>query len=435
MQKVNEGDTDMQRGAIVVGLGFGDESKGTIVDYLCSERPVDFVIRFSGGPQTAHNVVTDDGKHHTFSQFGSGTLQGALTILSEHVLVNPFNMAVEADHLESLIGHDPFDMAYISENALLITPIHVEANRQRETNRGTGAHGSCGEGIGETRDYALNHSEALGSIVIGDLQGSKEVFRKKLEMLKVYLEKNISNFVFSGGIDSLMNSYDALLSERNFQIVEDAWILKQIKDVNHYNVFEGSQGILLDEDFGFHPHTTWSSVTDANALRLIRRAGAKIAYYRRIGVTRTYATRHGYGPFPSEFEGQEWRKGYPENHNAYGRFQGAWRAGLLDLMLLEYAVHVNRGLDEIALTHCDIPVYEAITGYEGLSVLKPAESKDLDYQEALTLLLNEVKGKQKVCSVDGYSELMKLIADCTDTPVTIGSFGPRTSDKTLFSAN
>lgn len=425
----------MQRGAIVIGLLYGDEGKGTVVDYLCSKRETDYVIRFSGGPQTAHNVVTDDGKHHTFSQFGSGTFQGAKTILSEYVLVNPFNMAVEADHLESLMGIDPFEKAYISENALLITPIHVEANRQREKNRGTDAHGSCGEGIGETRDYALNHSEALGPIIIGDLRGSHDQFRQKLEGLKVYLEDSIPNFVFSGNIDDLIASYGIFLAERNFQIVDDNWISQQIKNVEHYNVFEGSQGVLLDEDFGFHPHTTWSSVTDANALRLIRRAGAKIAYYRRIGVTRTYTTRHGYGPFPGEFADQEWQEYYPEDHNAYGQFQGAWRAGLLDLMLLEYAVHVNRGVDEIALTHCDIPVYEVITGYEGLSALKPATTKDLDYQETLTSLLNEVKGKQKLCRVAGVSDLVRIIADYAGAPVEIQSFGPRSQDKVLFSSN
>jgi adenylosuccinate synthase len=422
----------MQRGAIVIGLLFGDEAKGGTVDFLCSERHVDYVIRFSGGPQTAHNVVTDDGKHHTFSQFGSGTFQGAKTILSEHVLVNPFNMAVEADHLESLIGKDPFAGAFISENALLITPIHVEANRQREINRGSDAHGSCGEGIGETMDYALNHAGELGALRIGDLKGDKSILTSKLDALKDYLEADVPEFVFSGRIDALISSYDLFLSDRNFQIVEDDWILKEIKDVENYNIFEGSQGVLLDEDFGFHPHTTWSSVTDANALRLIRRAGAKIAYYRRIGVTRTYTTRHGYGPFPSEFEGQEWRKSYPENHNAYGRFQGAWRAGLLDLPLLEYAVHVNRGLDEISLSHCDIPVKEVVTGYEGLSVLKPSETVDLDYQESLTALLNEVKGKQKISPVDGYEELMKMITDYTGARVSIISSGPAAKDKVFF---
>lgn len=419
----------MERGAIVIGLGFGDEAKGGTVDYLCSRHPTDYVIRFSGGPQTAHNVVTDDGRHHTFAQFGSGTFQGAKTILSEHVLVNPFNMAVEADHLESLTGTDPFDTTYISRKALLITPLHVEANKQREINRGTDAHGSCGQGIGETRDYALNHPHALGPLVIGDLEGSEALFRVKFKALQVHLEKTIPGFIFDGDIYDLIDGYKNLRADRNFQTVDEAWIDEQIRNPAHYNVFEGSQGVLLDEDFGFHPHTTWSSVTDANALNLIRRAGGDVSDYRRIGVTRTYATRHGFGPFPSEFTGEQWRHDYPESFNAFGRFQGAWRGGLLDLMLLEYAVKVNHGLDEISLSHCDIPVNEVVTGYEGLSSLKPAVSKDLDYQETLTGLLNEVKGKQKVCSVSGYEEVARMITEVTEVPVSIVSFGPCAQDK------
>lgn len=427
----------MSRGAIVIGLGFGDEAKGGTVDFLCSERPVDYVIRFSGGPQTAHNVVTDDGRHHTFAQFGSGTFQGAKTILSEYVLVNPFNMVLEADHLQSVTGEDPFANTYISENALLITPIHVEANRQREINRGADAHGSCGEGIGETRAYALNHSTVFGPIVVKDMINCTyhiygSMLREKLAFLKNHLEREIPGFVYSGDIEDILEGYKNLMEERPFQIVKDRWIFQQVKDFRHYNVFEGSQGVLLDEDFGFHPHTTWSSVTDRNALKIIRRSGLGPGDFRRIGVTRTYATRHGYGPFPSEFEGQEWREGYPESFNAYGRFQGAWRAGLLDLMLLDYAVKANKGLDEIALSHCDIKPQGVVTGYEGLDSIVPAITVDLDYQETLTNALNSVRGKQIIGSVGSIEEVVSLIEKRTGVKVTIGSKGPSAGDKFYF---
>lgn len=427
----------MSRGAIVTGLLFGDEGKGTMVDFLCSERPVDYVIRFSGGPQTAHNVVTDDGRHHTFAQFGSGTFQGAKTILSEYVLVNPFNMVVEADHLLSVTGQDPFEKTFISENALLITPIHVEANRQREINRGADAHGSCGEGIGETRDYALNHSTVFGPIVIKDMIDCNyhifgSMLREKLTFLKNYLEQEIPGFVYSGDIEDILDGYVNLMAERKFQIVKDRWIFEQVKNFRHYNVFEGSQGVLLDEDFGFHPHTTWSAVTDRNALKIIRRSGLGPGDFRRIGVTRTYTTRHGFGPFPSEFDGEEWRGDYPESFNAYGRFQGAWRAGLLDLTLLDYAVKVNKGLDEIALTHCDIAPPGVVTGYEGLSELVPVQNADLDYQETLTNVLNEVKGKQIVQKTGNVAEIAALIEGRTGVKVTIGSKGPASGDKFLF---
>ncbi|MBC9706769.1 MAG: adenylosuccinate synthetase [Enterococcus sp.] len=115
---------------IVIGLGFGDEGKGTIVDFLCQQRKTDYVIRFSGGPQTAHNVVTDTGLEHTFALFGSGTFQGAGTILTKHVLINPFNLIAEARALEEKTGENPLRKLVLSENSLLITPLHVLATKQ-----------------------------------------------------------------------------------------------------------------------------------------------------------------------------------------------------------------------------------------------------------------------------------------------------------------
>lgn len=426
----------MSHGEVVLGLLFGDEGKGSMVDFLCAEKETDYVIRFSGGPQTAHNVVTDDGKHHTFAQFGSGFFQGAKTILSEYVLVNPFNMAVEADHLEQLTGRDPFKETYISEHALLITPLHVAANRQREINRGAEAHGSCGEGIGETRDYVENHlgKYGFGPMVVGDLIGCTSPFshsflRHKMERYQKFLTETIPNFSFSGNIDDILKAYDDLVKERKLQIVRDTWIYQQIKDFRHHNVFEGSQGILLDEDYGFHPHTTWSAVTDRNFRKLIARAGIYPNDYKRIGVTRTYTTRHGYGPFPSEFEGNGWQSSYPESFNAYGRFQGAWRAGLLDLPLLKYAIGVNKGLDSIALTHCDIKTPGVITGYEGLSELKVSPQRDLEYQENLTNILNDVKGQGKMVEVNGHEDIIELIEEATGVTVGFTAFGPTTKDR------
>ncbi len=138
---------------IVVDLGFGDAGKGATVDWLCATRPVAAVVRFNGGAQAAHNVVAE-GRHHTFSQFGSGTFSGVPTVLSEHVLVEPIALASEARALEALGIDDPLSLISVHERALLTTPIHVAANRARDEAR---RHGSCGKGIGETASYALTH--------------------------------------------------------------------------------------------------------------------------------------------------------------------------------------------------------------------------------------------------------------------------------------
>ncbi|MGE3913811.1 MAG: adenylosuccinate synthetase, partial [Chloroflexota bacterium] len=115
---------------ILVGLGFGDEGKGAWTDYLARTEPVHTVVRFNGGAQAGHNVVTPDGRHHTFAQFGSGTLvRGVNTHLSRYMLVNPLAMLKEDEALQALGVTDALRRTSIDRRALLTTPIQVAANR------------------------------------------------------------------------------------------------------------------------------------------------------------------------------------------------------------------------------------------------------------------------------------------------------------------
>src|SRR5262249_10547168 len=147
--------------AIVAGLGYGDSGKGTVVDWLCSplgSRPVQTVVRFNGGAQAAHNVLTRDGRHHAFAQFGAGTFTPRVrTHLSRFVLLDPLALAAEAAHLAIVGVPDALDRLTVDRDALLTTPYHPAANRARELARGNHRHGSCGMGIGETASYALAH--------------------------------------------------------------------------------------------------------------------------------------------------------------------------------------------------------------------------------------------------------------------------------------
>lgn len=407
---------------IVIGLGFGDEGKGTIVDFLATQQTPQYVVRFSGGSQAAHNVITENELHHTFSQFNSATFRGVKTLLSQYMLVNPFNMALEANALAPLIGRDPFELAYISADALLITPLHVAVNRLREIARGANPHGSCGEGIGETRSYGLRHPVLAPTI--GDLKNPDILYAK----LNVYREWAETNFGHLGADipsnDEMMGSYLDLLDDRPFNIVNNSFILEALR--SGYIIFEGSQGILLDEKLGFHPHTTWSHTTDGNAQRLLRDAGLPMG--NTIGVTRTYHTRHGYGPFPSEFPADyDWTTRYPELHNEFGRWQGNWRVGLLDLPLLNYGYHANHGVDEIALTHTDIEVEEIVTGYKNLIPPYPVFDKNLTRQEILTHQIFTAEPVKN--SVKSVAEIISIIEQTLNTPITINSFGNRSDQK------
>lgn len=402
---------------IVIGLGFGDEGKGTITSFLCTQQEVNAVVRFSGGPQTAHNVVTQDGRHHTFAQFGSGTFSGVQTLLSRYMLVNPFNMAAEANQLWSLTDADPFLKTFISSSAYLVTPLHVAVNKIREIKRGASPHGSCGEGIGETRSYGLQHPILAPTIRDLQIPGFLEV---KLNQYREWAEKAFGGKLDAPTTDEIMDSYYNLQRDRPIQVVSDRYISNEI--AKGYNVFEGSQGVLLDERHGFHPHTTWSDTTPRKAQALLLEAG--MGRGNVIGVIRTYHTRHGFGPFPSEDLSTNVEEKYPETHNTFGRWQGGWRAGSLDLTLLDYAVKVVGGIDELAITHLDAKVSEVITSYPTYQKIQPSEGKDLPYQESLTSQLSLAAGTGNRLEVTGESQLVDLIETTVSAPVTIKSYGP-----------
>ncbi|WP_307795770.1 adenylosuccinate synthetase [Amycolatopsis sp. 195334CR] len=318
---------------VVVGLGFGDEGKGAVVDALCAARPTTAVIRFNGGAQAAHNVVAD-GRHHTFSQFGAGTFAGVPTHLSRYVLVEPFALATEARQLEAAGVRNPLALLSVDGRALLTTPFHIHANRAREDARGDQRHGSCGKGIGETVWYSLR----ADAPTVADC-ARPAVLRRKLDALARFYEPLASP---PHSVDELVSLYRDFADAVRFTDSGEAGRLADRGRV----VFEGAQGVLLDEHHGFHPHTTWSTTTPHNARALL--AGRP---HTVLGVTRTYHTRHGAGPFPTEDAALLAQ--FPERHNGTGKYQGAWRVGHLDAALLDYAIAACDGVDALAVTHLD----------------------------------------------------------------------------------
>lgn len=409
---------------VVVGLGFGDEGKGTCVDWLCATRDIKCVIRYNGGAQAAHNVVMPDGRHHTFAQFGSGTLQGTPTHLSQYVLVNPFNIFKEAEHLEQLRVPNPLDYLTIASGALLITPYHVIANRLREEDRGRGVHGSTGQGIGETRDYDLNR--ALGNAPrIGDMLHPDLMFRKLARLHEHYEETFGNRFTraLPQNPSSLAISYRECACQ--LQIVPDDHV-ETILDSGDC-VFEGAQGVLLDEDYGFHPHTTWTNTTTQNALALLEGRPSET-----IGVTRTYHTRHGAGPFPPENGEKTYHR---EPHNSSEAIAGTWRQGELDLTLLNYAVRAVRVVDTIMVTHMDMlgsSLHQCSYGYEywdaPVHVEKLQLPMNLAEQGHLTGFLNNAIpiGYDLLETQDDVSRCIEM---ATGIRPTIFSYGATHEDK------
>ena len=404
---------------IVVGLGFGDEGKGRTVDYLCSREEIKAVVRFSGGAQAAHNVVTPDGRHHTFAQFGSGTFHQVPTYLSPYMLVNLYNLWNEYEALLNKVSFDPMDIHFIHEHAPLITPYHRYANRLREKKRGAQRHGSCGQGIGETQSMMLD-----GLV----LRMSDLVSVRRAEYI---LSKIRNTYVDEFGIEFLNGVESPEKIARDF-VTYDRYLNKY--DDKHFEklldsgsvVFEGSQGALLDEWNGFHPYTTWSTTTPHNAKVLLQGYDYKV-----IGVTRSYMTRHGDGPMPSRIDGNTVMEMWPEPHNTFNDFQGGFHRGALDLVLLRYAATVCGEIDEICVTHLDRPYPTVIQTYWDDDTLRApsaplGEERLLELSDRTAILRDIYIHSRGLGSAEVRDEahLLELISDAIGAPVTITCHGP-----------
>lgn len=386
----------MSKAFIVAGLGYGDEGKGSLVDALVRHANANLVIRYNGGPQAAHHVVLDDGRSHCFSQFGSGTLADVYTFLSRFVMIEPLALDKEAEHLKTVGISDPYQMLMIDPRCPVITPYHRAMNQLREIARGDQRHGSCGMGIGEIASDIASNREIIRAVDLLD----REVLNAKTISIKArFLEEanklefaNISHHAWRlMGLSPIHWADDVRTLAEESILISDCGVAADDSVI----VFEGAQGILLDERHGFHPHTTWSNTTFDNAVVLTDELGAKDV--TKIGVTRSYLTRHGAGPLVTEDE--TLRSVLRNEHNVEGAWQGKFRIGHLDLSLLRYASMIAEP-NVIAVTHMD-----AVTpGWRVRTAHQPHKIIECD---------------------DLYAEIEKAC----ETPIGIISTGPTARDK------
>lgn len=442
----------------VVGLGFGDEGKGSVVDFLARQCQAPLIIRYNGGPQAAHNVVTPDGRHHTFSQFGSGMFHpNARTYLSRFMLIDPLTMQAESDHLNSVGMCRAEERTFIDEDCIIITPYHVALNRLREAARGAARHGSCGAGVGEARaddlarpDLTLRagmlrrtyHNLSRLQDRLEDIRRYKYEQTKSLNLPPLSPRPSDQEAVqwamstlqegFKADGLSLADMYVAWASR--FNIVGMGRIQELHADVT---IFEGAQGVLLDETYGFPPYNTWTDTTLRNADVLCEELGLQ-GENTSLGVTRSYFTRHGAGPFPTE--GSLFVHKLTGEHNTLGPWQGDFRTGALDLVLLRYALLVLGGVDGLVVTWVGAnnpterltPVCTHYLGrnslyYRELPLVYPVTPADLKQQEHLTrFLLQDVRPHYMYITPQ---DIPACLEAKLQTPVRLLSYGPTADDK------
>jgi len=435
-----------ERGAaIVFDLGFGDAGKGLVTDYLVRSRGARAVVRFNGGAQAGHNVITPDGRHHTFSQLGAGSfVAGVETVLSRHMVVHPTALGVEAAQLERSGVHAPLERVLVSESALVITPFQQAAGRLRELARGAQRHGSCGVGVGEAMRDALSAQHE--PLRMRDLT-SRIDLRSRLEQQRAAKHRELEAELAQLTGHPLAQPERALLESHEVaerwleaaraivsrvHVRDDAALNEHIRAAGSV-IFEGAQGVLLDEWRGFHPYTSWSTCTP----QLARELAAPLFAAHEIttlGVLRTYATRHGAGPFPTEHAPLEHVE---DPHNVTGPWQGPLRTGAFDAVLARYALEVSGPVDGLVLTHIDAlarmaepsicTAYRAPDGSQ-ITRLPPSTARDLEHQARLTELLMDVTPiVQPVCSPADPARgraFVQAVEQAVGQPVVLTSHGP-----------
>lgn len=311
----------------VIGAGFGDEGKGLATDYFSTKDSV--VVRFNGGAQASHTVQTPDGRRHAFSHFGSGSFKGAATFLSEFFIVNPFLWQKELDTLRKLRVNPVLSFAY---NCPLTLPYDMLINQEVEKAKGSARHGSCGLGINETVTRCLKPEFTTWASEIVSENTRKRVKDKFLDIRDKYHKERILALGLSPGqeffdifnsdmlIENFLNVLDSFTAiNRSIVVLSDAFVGKD------EIVFEGAQGLMLDEDHSFFPHVTRSKTGLRNVITLAETL--EITELDAVYVTRAYMTRHGAGPFPTE----DHNMFFEDKTNVPNDFQGTLRFGCLDL--------------------------------------------------------------------------------------------------------
>jgi len=311
----------------VIDLVFGDSGKGRVVDWLCAQQIKDrkeplYNVRFSGGHQAGHHVILEDGTEHVFSNFGSGTLRGAKTIFSKFCTIDPMGILAELEILKTK-GFEP--LLHIHHACPVTTPYDKAYNIKQNAIL---QHGTCGVGFGATLGREAQHY----SLVAADLL-TPTVLKIKLKMIANFYENLIQKLFF----DNIKEEADLFL-EQCIKLIEskNTNILGSGFDQHVYDevIFEGSQGILLDQDIGFFPHVTRSNTGLANVAEL---CGDKSAMPHTYFVTRAYQTRHGNGPMTNENIPHKIEQNPYEKSIDTGP-QGKFRISLLDADLIEYAL-------------------------------------------------------------------------------------------------
>lgn len=480
---------------ILCGMQFGDEGKGTFVDYLAHEKNINCIVRYNGGSQASHTVITPEGVCHKFSQLGSGMfMQKCHIYITENMVVNLDNLLVELDVFSKQIGIpfcDLLERVHIHEKCYVVTPYHKLINKLRELSKGKNRRGSVGTGVSEVR-YLLNEPKELPYDLPLGLQ-VKDVFNPytessiihslerlydyTLDFYKTNLEE-ISKNMPSDMKEALEKEIEFLLGDKAYLKIADGYVRKFRKYsmfmafrnnclYNTYElsykqkyknaIFEGAQGLLIDQDYGIKPNTTHLDTTNCFALEI----SGYTDNVSKIGIAKAFCSRHGMGVFPTESKYINTKITDENQDSSY--WNGSIRFGWFDAVLFRYAQSINQ-VDELYLSSldklnafrtikvCNEYLYNGVvdekfdelfsysTTSDGKIVITDIKKSGEElgkYLKSCVPIYLYVKGwKENISDVTDKSKLPEnclnyilLLEELTKLPITLVSVGPTRNNK------
>ncbi|MCB0567849.1 MAG: adenylosuccinate synthase [Phaeodactylibacter sp.] len=329
---------------VILGLQWGDEGKGKIVDYLAASY--DMVARFQGGPNAGHTLKFD-GKKFVLHTVPSGIFRpGLLNLIGNGVVIDPITLSAEIEELEKA-GVDYKDRLLLAKKAHLILPTHRYLDAASESAKGKAKIGSTLKGIGPTyMDKTGRNGLRVGDISRNNFKERYQALKEKhLSLLEIYPP---TSFALEEEEQKWMDSLELL---RQLKQVDGEYYINHALRAGKRILAEGAQGSMLDIDFGTFPFVTSSNTITAGVCIGLGVSPDKIGEV--IGISKAYCTRVGSGPFPTELEnavGERLRTEGGEFGATTGRPR---RCGWLDLPQLKYTIMLN-GVTQLAITKIDV---------------------------------------------------------------------------------
>ncbi len=412
---------------IIVGIQWGDEGKGKIVDMLAQKY--DMVCRSQGGHNAGHTIWVD-GVRYALHLIPSGVLNPkAINVIGNGVVLSPASIIKEMEQFENLEGR-----LYISDKAHLNLPYHAAIDQAKERLKGDKAIGTTGKGIGPAYSDKINR---VGHRV-GELRDPKKLTAKIME----YFEQNKPVFDAMGvetpNEAELLEELEGYADKLVPFITDTAVMVWEALDKKGLRVLlEGAQGTMLDIDHGTYPYVTSSSTVSAGACTGLGLNPKDIG--KVTGIVKAYCTRVGNGPFPTEDHGSDGDRLAEVGHE-FGTTTGRKRrCGWFDAVATKYASRLN-GCDELALMKLDV-----LDGFEEVKVCVAYEynGEQIDYLpqdlENVKPIYKSFKGWEKSAGARSFDELpqsaqeyIRAIEEITNTKVGIISTSPERDDTIIM---